>query len=188
MSVEQTTQLIQLILNSALMVAVGAVVWLGLMLRWVWLDSLRRLSGLEAPRDAGESWRDRRLGWNHSSARSMAGLRRSDRRLKRQHQTATLSLFTAHGGLLLLLSSTLLLSLRTLWQANWLIQLSLGTFVLGVGGLLIGLGLCLVDWALSDGRRSHRLDRRWSRSLSPTATSSLTLKRQLEPNLNHKVG
>jgi hypothetical protein len=169
MSIEQTTQLIQLILNSVLMVAVSAAVWLGLMLRWMWLDILLR----------GEAMGDRRSRWE----------RRSDRRLKRHHQTVTTSLLIAHGSLLLLVASTLLLALRTLMQANWLIQLSMGLFVLGVGGLLLGLGLCLTDWALAGDRKPSRLERRLlPRALPPAAPASLMLKRKLESRLHHKVG
>lgn len=154
MSIEQTTQLIQLILNSVLMVAVGAVVWLGLMLRWVWLDSLLRGAGGEVLRGELKGLGDRpwRLeqSWNSMSYRSLLALRRSNRRLRRHHQMVAVSLLVAHGSLLLLVSSTLLLALRTLVQANWLIQLSLGVFVLGVGGVLLALGLCLVDWAVRE--------------------------------------
>lgn len=179
MSIEQTTQLIQLILNSVLMVAVGAVVWLGLMVRWVWLDILLRGAAGAALQDGGEALGDRRLRWE----------KRSDRRLKRHHQTVTTSLLIAHGSLLLLVASTLLLALRTLMQANWLIQLSMGLFVLGVGGLLLGLGLCLTDWALTGDRKSSRLERRLlTRALPPAAPDSLALKRKLESRLHHKAG
>ncbi|MBF2084323.1 hypothetical protein [Thermoleptolyngbya sp. C42_A2020_037] len=156
MSIEQTTQLIQLILNSVLMVAVGAAVWLGLMLRWVWLDSLLRGAGGEVLRDEMKGLGDRpwRLeqSWGRGAYRSLLALRRSNRRLKRHHQMVAVSLLVAHGSLLLLVSSTLLLALRTLVQANWLIQLSLGVFVLGVGGVLLALGLCLTDWAMTEER------------------------------------
>lgn len=156
MSIEQTTQLIQLILNSVLMVAVGVVVWLGLMLRWVWLDSLLRGVDGDVSRDGLKVLGDRpwRLEqrWGRVAGRSLMALRRNNRRLKRHHQMVTMSLLVAHGSLLLLVSSTLLLALRTLMQANWLIQLSLGVFVLGVGGVLLALGLCLTDWALTDER------------------------------------
>ncbi len=171
MSIEQTTQLIQLILNGVLMMAVGAVVWLGLLLRWVWLDSLLRETVGEGLRDEidkikrwGDSRRDHFTNrpWrleqpgDKVAYRSPMALQRSDRRLRRRHQRATLSLLVAHGSLLLLVFSTLLLALRTLVQANWLIQLSLGVFVLGVGGVLLALGLCLTDWALADERGTMR--------------------------------
>lgn len=168
MNIEQTTQLIQLILNSVLMLAVGAAVWLGLMLRWVWLDSLLREAVGEGLREGMKGWGNSRRdcfanrpwrlerSWEGVTYRSLRALRRSNRRLKRHHQRATLGLLVAHGSLLLLVLSTLLLALRTLVSANWLIQLSLGVFVLGVGGVLLALGLCLSDWALADDRGTMR--------------------------------
>ncbi|MFQ3626815.1 MAG: hypothetical protein SNJ81_04475, partial [Cyanobacteriota bacterium] len=159
----QTTHLIQLIVNGVLLVAVGVGVWLGLMLRWVWLDSLLRGAAGEMLRDEIKGRGDRpwRLEqpWNRVAYRPLVALRRSNRRLKRHHQMVAVSLLVAHGALLLLVFSTLLLALRTLVQANWLIQLSLGVFVLGVGGVLLALGLCLAEWVLMDERGTMRPQR-----------------------------
>lgn len=137
MSVEQTSQLIQLILNSVLMVVVGGLVLMGLMahqgviyqrLQWVNREYREQLMGaVPLERD--------RFSW----------LKTHQRDLRHHYHQIQTSVFLAYGALVLLLGSSFLLGIRTLVNLGWLIPGSMVLFVGGNAVLLAGVGLALLE-------------------------------------------
>jgi len=151
MDVEQTTQLIQLILNSVLMVT-ACVVVLGVLLM----------------RHTAIHGRLRSMNQEYFQLLGDAVVFRGDRLLQVKHQllqfrnhysTTYFSLMLVYLALMTFGASTLLLALRTLVNWQWLITLSLTVFMVGMGVLLSGVGLSLVDFCLS--RRSLLEEMNW---------------------------
>lgn len=131
MTVAQTTQLIQLILNAVLLLAIS-VAWWGL----VWMrsstvsDRLSRLQGIQ-PRAVNPRWL------------SM---------MRCQYRLSRVSVGVMNCVLVGLSGSLLGLSLRTLIHADWLISLAMVLFAGGAAGLLASIGLTLLEFY----RRSPR--------------------------------
>lgn len=145
MSVEQTSQLIQLILNSVLMSVACALVVGSLTARHGTInDQLQALSR----KDEEEV----RVGRSNSAlelSRSRSQ-RHQLRRLQYRYQISRYSVIAAYYALLFCIVSCLALTLRGIIQWNVLISLALGLFVLGVATLLLAIGLTLIDWHLGD--------------------------------------
>jgi hypothetical protein len=120
MTIEQTTQLVQLILNAAIMVVAS-----GLLLGVAILHQLR----LEK----------QRRSTSHPLDRSIR------RQLRRQARQMSRSVFYLAMACLVLVGSTALLALRTLVNQSALISLSLGCFALGCFVFLVGLGFFLLS-------------------------------------------
>lgn len=118
MSLAQTSQLLQLLLNSALLTVVCALLWLGVSCRQSAIAT--QLNQLPT---------------------TVSLLHRH--RLRQQYHRHYQSRVALHWALLLSLGNSLTLGLRTLIPWDGLIPLSLGLFVLSVAGLLIGLGITL---------------------------------------------
>ncbi|MBW4653967.1 MAG: hypothetical protein KME20_13160 [Kaiparowitsia implicata GSE-PSE-MK54-09C] len=136
MSIEQTSQLIQLLLNSVLTVIACGMVLMGLVNRQTAIAlQLQTLRSLRRDR------RDR-----PSSAERMAQRQRLAR-LHRQQRTCQTSSLIAHWALALLLANLLVLSLRTVWNQSGLIHASFFLFIGGVALLFITTGLVLLDWS-----------------------------------------
>ncbi|UBF24741.1 DUF2721 domain-containing protein [Kovacikia minuta CCNUW1] len=151
MSVEQTTQLIQLILNSVLMtVACGlAVGRLGArhatteeQLRTAnhWFASLLEAGNEIKSADRDSPLRDVRL----------FQVKKFLRRQQRRYAVTHFSLLAACYALLFSIGSIFVMTLRALINADWLIVVALGLFVVSVAFLLLGIGLTLVDLHSSD--------------------------------------
>lgn len=137
MTVAQTTQLIQLILNSTLMLAI-ALAWWGV----VWLRHSALVAQLQRP-----------------LPRDGCGLaRRQRRQAQRRCRLMRSSALVMHTVLLLLTASLFCLAWRTLVGADWLVPLALVLFVVGSGGLLLSVGLALVEFHQM-GRQAGRLNR-----------------------------
>lgn len=137
MTVAQTTQLIQLILNSALMMVL-AMAWWGV----VWLrfnaivSELRHQERqyqvqLRAAAIAGQPW-PRRRSHRHQ--------------LRVRYRLNRHSMLTMHYVLLALAGSLLGLGLRMLISGDWLIALALVLFVLAAVGLLCSVALALLEF------------------------------------------
>lgn len=139
MGVEQTTQLIQLILNSVLISVVCALTLAGVMARHGAVGS--QLQALT--RHQAELWDQ---GWDEQAL----GVRKALRSLQQRYQVSRYSLLAMHYAFTLALLSTFMLALRTIVIGDWLIPLAMGCFVLGVAVLLLGFGLLLIDLHLSD--------------------------------------
>jgi len=122
MTVAQTTQLLQLMLTSALMLALALAWWGG-----VWL----RYQGV-AHAVQGRGRRARR-GW-------------PDYHLRVRHRLNHHSLLLMYYVLLALAASLLALGLRTLVRGDWLISLALVLFVVGVAGMLASVALTLLEF------------------------------------------
>lgn len=142
MDVAQTSQLIQLILNTVLLVNACGLLLAGLLPRQsaaynrVRTFAREYAESLEAP--AGTR-----------SDRSLQ-LKKQLRQLQSQHRAAHNSVLAVHCALLFLVVSTFLLAARTVTSLSWLIPGSLLLFATGAGMLLLGLGLTLVDLCMEE--------------------------------------
>lgn len=159
MTIEQTTQLVQLILNTVLMVvASGVLLALACRYQVALQKQLHRLMI------------DVEVTQRHRSAQ----LARSTRRQLRAIAQAVLVLTIACGSLV---GSTVLLALRSLLPQNLLISGSLGLFAIGCGILLVGIGLLFrVLWQ----QGIPRLGRRGSTAVHPS-TFRPTLRSSASP-------
>jgi hypothetical protein len=125
MNVDQTNQLIQLILNSLLLgLCCGGMV---IMTSVRWRMAGDRLQG------RADQW-----GYDHGLAGSSywTKLYRQRRRLRRQYRIERLSHVTAHYSLTWAILSALVVSMRSLLNWNGLIWISLVCFVISTGLLL----------------------------------------------------
>jgi Trk-type K+ transport system membrane component len=114
MSIEQTTQLIQLILNAVLMLGACGVVLCASVMYQVMLEKRSRSAEVE--------------------------VRSVRHRIHRQQRQVRRSVFWLSGACWWLGLSCGLLVLRSVWNWNALIPLSLGLFVIACGLFLIGAG------------------------------------------------
>ncbi|HEY9763681.1 MAG TPA: hypothetical protein V6D07_14210 [Trichocoleus sp.] len=137
MTVEQTTQLIQLILNSALMVAI-ALAWWGI----VWL----RHSAIAAQLQEQQRRIVHLLETEYRTLDQFALLRQQRFQLQTRYRLTRHSALVMHYVLLALVGSVFGLALRTLMGVNGLIPIALILFVLGIGGLLLSVGLALLEF------------------------------------------
>jgi len=158
MSVEQTSQLLQLILNSVLMVAVCGVVLMGLLAHQGTL--YQRLQWLN------RECREQLMGTAFLERDRFQYMKVQQKILRERYRQAQNSIFLAYAALLALLLSTFLLSCRTFLQVNSLIPSSLFFFVLGNIALLCSAGLILLE--VQRGRNSVLSELRdWMRGVEP---------------------
>ncbi|NJO11017.1 MAG: DUF2721 domain-containing protein [Leptolyngbyaceae cyanobacterium SL_1_1] len=145
MTIAQTSQLIQLILNSVLMIAVCIGLLGGLRLRHSAVThQLQSLQQLYVQRSLQGAW-------------GTADLLRSQRQqLQHQYRLATSSHLIMYYVVLLFVASTFTLAARTLLNLGWLIPLALVLFVLGTGGMLLSVALALLDFYCALQRSSPR--------------------------------
>ncbi len=172
MSVEQTTQLIQLILNSVLMVTASAFLLGGLLVRQSALET--RLQTLNAEYLALPNSADR-------PGERLLSLKKQLRQLQQQAHTARLALIALHYGLVGFGGSTLVLTLRMVIDALWLIPFSLVLFALATVLLLAAILLALLEISSSD--RPLWEDLKWVVSLNrrKRADSQGGLRQRLHP-------
>jgi hypothetical protein len=146
MSVEQTTQLIQLVLNSVLLSVASALVLVGVSSRLASLaQSQATIHTQIAENDARPSDLHSEVFWHQS-----IHLRKQLRRLQLRAQISQYSLLAGYYGLLVALLSCLGLALRALFNWPLLIPVALLVFVVGVALVLIAITLTLVELHLSD--------------------------------------
>ncbi len=151
MSVEQTTQLIQLILNSVLMSVACALLLGGLtahhaaIAHQLQLLTQRGLDGTDS-RWRSESALD--LSGNPSGNPS-GNLRRQLQLAQYRYRLSRYSVLSAYYALLFAIISCFALTIRGMLDWNWLIPFALALFVLGVSTLLVAVGLTLIDFHLS---------------------------------------
>lgn len=137
MTIEQTTQLIQLILNSALMMAIALVWW-----SIVWL----RHNAIAAQLQDQQRQIMHFLETEYRSRNQLDLLKQQRFQLQTRYRLTRHSAWIMHYVLLALAGSVFGLSLRTLVSANGLIPAALILFVLGIGGLLLSVGLALMEF------------------------------------------
>jgi len=191
MSIEQTSQLISLILNSVLMTLLSAALiggaWLrqnGLCLqlqqvqrqyrRLTHQQSSARISPLKA-NGTKETQERNQLRANLKKVRDRR------QRLIGQYRWSYTGMLLLHAVLLAFGASLLALALRSLFPIDGLISTALVLFTLGVVGLIAGASCILIDVAQGNSggdtlsyslakilaqiaQESHRLSPRWQRS------------------------
>jgi len=165
MSVEQTTQLIQLILNSVLMMVACVLLLNRISLRQIALEERLQLANRQCSDWVGGENRSD----GHGVDRALLQAKKHLRQLQYRYKVVRYGMLADSYALVCAIASTLTLSLRTLLDLEWLVPLSLGMFVLGVTLLLLGVGLTLIDL--------HTLDR----SLWDEITQLLGVVRSDEP-------
>jgi hypothetical protein len=139
MSVEQTTQLIQLMLNSVLMGVVCALVLGGLTARHTTLsEEIQALQQASAQETNGDE------------VRSQVLQRRQQRYFHTRYRIMGYSVMMAYYALFFSILSGFLLALRALFGWDWLIPVALVLFAIGISTLLVAVGLTLVEWHLSN--------------------------------------
>lgn len=166
MSVDQTSQLIQLVLNSVLMAIACGLVLLAMLtrhtaiyqqLRLLSRDVQTLLDGIDPLWDAFISEDVFPSASRHylppSTRRERANqLKAQQHYLRQRYRLTQTSILATYGALLLLLINTGLLALRTLINWDWLVKISLYLFTAGTVVFLLGVGLALAD--IYSSRRS----------------------------------
>lgn len=169
MSVEQTSQLIQLILNSVLLVVICSVLTVGLILRCLAIGYQLRL--------LRQTYFDLLAGSMPLRHSRLVHLKTQLLPLRYHYRLACCSSWTSCTALVCSLISTLLMSLRTLIQLNVLIPIALVFFVIGIGMLLLSIGFVLLDFHRDE--QSLLTEIQWILTQCPTpisiASSNLTM-------------
>lgn len=142
MSVEQTTQLIQLILNSVLMIVACAFILAGLLLRRSALEQRLQTTSLEYCQVLHLAYR--------SQGDRLLLLKKQLRHLQQQVRLAQKGTIAIHYAFMVFVASTFTLSLRTVVDVAWLITAALALFVVGIAILLLSVTLLLLDLHQSD--------------------------------------
>ncbi|MGQ9871895.1 DUF2721 domain-containing protein [Leptodesmis sp.] len=189
MSVEQTTQLIQLMLNSMLMSVVCALVLGGLTARHSTLsEEIQVLQQAGAQEANGDEVRSQVLQQ-----------RWQQRYFHTRYRIMGYSVMMAYYALFFSILSGFLLALRGLFGWDWLIPVALALFALGIAALLVAVGLTLIEWHLSNrplldeagnllsmGRMKQRYER--SRPVSrQSALASRRIRGSSVPTSNHRM-
>ena len=137
MSVQQTSQLIQLILNSALMITICVGLMGGLWLRHNAIAHQLR------------SLKSQILKFSHSThdsgLKQFTLLRQQRLHLQRRYRLIHSSTLIIHYALIIFLASLFALALRTLLNLSWLIPISLFLFIVGAAGVLVSVAFALLD-------------------------------------------
>lgn len=142
MSVEETTQLIQLILNSVLMVLACAFVLGGLVLRRSVLENRLQIASVEYFQAVNR--------FGELPPHRLRMLKTQLRYLQQQVKMSQNGILTMYYALMLFVSSTFALSVRMVMAADWLISLSIALFVSGVAILLLSVAIVLVEFHRSE--------------------------------------
>lgn len=154
MSIEQSNQLILLILNSVLMTLLSAALLGGAWLRQNALS--QQLQQIRAqyqqitnPLDARIDAESTHQHKQHLQA-DLKRLRGDRHRISNQYTWSRLGMVTLHSVLLTFGVSLFSLALRSLLSFDSLISIALVLFTIGSGGLLAGTGCILIDIAQGD--------------------------------------
>lgn len=140
MSIDDTTQLIQLILNSVLMLLACAFVLGGLLLRRSVIENRLQITNVEYFQILDRLAQPNRL----------AMLQKQLRYLQQRVKTANNGILVMYYALMLFVTSTLLLAVRTVVNANWLVTASMALFVCGIAVLLFSVAIVVLDLHQSD--------------------------------------
>lgn len=151
MSVEQTTQLIQLILNSVLMTIACALLLSRLGMRQTALEERLQVANRQCLDllEAGTESRSDVTSSDRFTNRVLQA-KKHLRQLQYRYRIVHYGMVANHYALLCAIASTLTLALRSLLDLEWLIPISLALFVFGVALLLMGVGLTLIDLHTAD--------------------------------------
>ena len=151
MSIEQTNQLILLMLNSVLMTLLSAALLGGAWLRQNMLSQQlgqvrRRYQQMTQCPTPGIASAGLALEKSQIKA-NLKRLREQRQRLSNQYLWSHLGMLTLHVALLIFSVSLFALALRSLLSFDGLIATALVLFTLGSAGLLAGTGCILIDLA-----------------------------------------
>lgn len=186
MSIEQTNQLILLILNSVLMMLLSAALLCGAWLRQsTLLQKVHRVKSRyqQLTRSSG------RLATTSDITQATgvrAGIKVDPKRVKeyhlrlnRQYQWSRIGMLVLHGALIAFGVSLLCLSLRSLFNVDRLVIISLVLFTFGSAGFIAGSSCILID--LSKGNsQSDSLARLLSHSIEKIGFRYQTLNQKKE--------
>ncbi|MBW4691020.1 MAG: DUF2721 domain-containing protein [Lyngbya sp. HA4199-MV5] len=151
MSVEQTTQLIQLVLNSVLMAFACTLLLNRISLRQTALEEQLHTANRQCVDLLGISNEGRSdVSRGDRATSRVLQAKKYLRQLQHRYQVIRYGVLANAYALLCAIASTLALALRALVNLEWLVPLSLGLFVLGVTLLLLGVGLMLLDLHTAD--------------------------------------
>lgn len=159
MSVDQTSQLIQLVLNSVLMAIACGLVLLAILTRHTGIDQQLRLlnrdvqtlfDGIDPLQEAFIAedvfpTTSRHYVPSRARRERASQLKMQQQYLRQRYRISQTSMLATYVALLLLLSNTGLLALRTLIDWDGLVTLSLYLFIAGILMFLMGVGLALLD-------------------------------------------
>ncbi len=152
MSIEQTNQLILLILNSVLMTLLSAALLGGAWLRQNALaQQLQQVKSryrqlTRKSETAMGSWNDLDVGLHKRHLKAdLKKVRDRRQQLSHQYLWSHVGMLTLHGVLLLFGVSLFALALRAILSVDGLIATSLVLFTVGSAGLLAGMGCILID-------------------------------------------
>lgn len=176
MNVEQTTQLIQLILNSVLMMNVCALLLAGLLSRQTSVNDRVQAASREFATsiDLSHIPRNNPVG---SGDNRQISLKKKLRQLQQRYRAASNSVLAINYALLLFVGSTLMLALRTIVSLSWLIPSALGLFSLGIGILLMGVVFMLYDLHAAEGSLWQEIRELLSHGRNSNDSSSIRLHR-----------
>jgi hypothetical protein len=170
MSIEETSQLIQLILNSVLMVLTCAFVLGGLLVRRSILENRLQIASIEyfqAMHRFGET-----------PPPQLRMLKNQLRYAQQQVKPSQNGILTLYYATILFVLSTFALAIRMAISADWLISLSIALFVAGIVILLLSLAIVLLEF--------HRADRPFLQEVrdgfaNETGVKPSSLKRRNRP-------
>lgn len=162
MSIDDTTQLIQLILNSVLMLLACAFVLGGLLLRRSVIENRLQITNVEYFQSLERFEQSNRLSM----------LQKQLRYLQKRVKTANNGILVMYYALMLFVSSTLLLALRTVISGEWLITASMAVFIAGVAILLFSVAIVLLDL--------HQSDRPFWQEMRDILSTDLPKKRRIK--------
>lgn len=162
MSIDDPSQLIQLILNSVLMLLACAFVLGGLLLRRSVIENRLQITNVEY---------FQLLDRFEQSNRSLM-LQKQIRHLQQRVKSANNGILVMYYALGLFVSSTFILSIRTVLSAEWLVTGSMALFVAGTAILLFSVAIVLVDL--------HQSDRPFWQEMRDILASDLPRKRRIK--------
>lgn len=145
MSVEETTQLIQLVLNSVLMVLACAFVLGGLLLRRGVLENRLQATSIEYFQILHRIDLPRSTSSGTIQTNRLLFLKKRLRQLQNQVKTSRASILSIYYALIVFAVSVFSLSVRTVVRAEWLVTGSMTLFIVGVVLLLVSLALVVFD-------------------------------------------
>jgi hypothetical protein len=146
-SIAQTSQLLQLILNSAVMMVIALVWWGVVVFRLNTVSNqMQRLNR-----------RYRRNLPDDGQPRVRSRLRQHRHDLKIRYRLTRHSVLMMHYVLLAQMASLFLLSLRALVNSNLLITMALFMFVTGTAGILLSVALALMEFYQLNVLSEHEL-------------------------------
>ena len=172
MSVQQTSQLIQLILNSALMITICVGLMGGLWLRH------------NAITKQLQSLKNQILKFSHSANGSVpeqfTQLRHKRLHLQRRYRLIHSSTLVIHYALMVFVASLFALALRTLLNLSWLVPIALFLFIVGAGGVLVSVAFALLDFYQFNQSASGKSG--WTLDPKRTSPSRTRRKPSIQPS------